>query len=64
MIHSLPSSWKSDRLKDVVMLRGERTDGASEEADYLELEDIESGTGRILNRRSTMDVIIIVLKFP
>lgn len=52
----IPSHWKTDRMKDVVNLRNEKTDLVSEDADYLELEDIESGTGRILNRRNTLDV--------
>jgi type I restriction enzyme, S subunit len=59
----LPCGWKFDRLKDVAMLRGERTDEASEIEDYLELEDLESGTGRILNRRNTMEVVSDVTLF-
>ena len=31
--------------------------------DYLELEDLESGTGRILNRRNTMEVVSDVTLF-
>lgn len=60
---ALPHDWRYERLKDVVYLRSERTSDASEEKDYLELEDIESGTGRILNRRNTMEVISDVTKF-
>ena len=60
---SLPSGWMFDRFKDVALLRNERTDEASEVEDYLELEDLESGTGRILNRRNTMDVISDVTVF-
>jgi len=52
----IPVHWRSDRMKDLVVLRNEKTDEASEEVDYLELEDIESSTGRILNRRNTVDV--------
>ena len=59
----LPAGWTFDRLKDVAALRGERTDEASEAEDYLELEDLESGTGRILNRRNTMAVVSDVTKF-
>jgi len=55
-LRNIPSNWKYDRLKDVVMLRNDRSNEASETEDYLELEDIESGTGRILNRRNTMEV--------
>jgi type I restriction enzyme S subunit len=59
----LPCGWKYDRFKDVAVLRNERTDEASEVEDYLELEDLESGTGRILNRRNTMEVISDVTVF-
>ena len=52
----LPDGWCFDRFKDVAVLRGEKTDEASAEEDYLELEDLESGTGRILNRRNTLEV--------
>ncbi len=60
---NLPSGWKFDRFKDVAILRNERTDKASEVEDYLELEDIEPGTGRIMNRRNTMEVISDVTVF-
>jgi type I restriction enzyme S subunit len=59
----LPVGWKYDRLKDVATLRNSKTDVASEEEDYLELEDIESGTGRILNRQNTVDVESAVTLF-
>ena len=62
-VMSLPSGWMFDRFKDVAALRNERTDEASEVADYLELEDLEAGTGRILNRRNTMDVVSDVTVF-
>jgi type I restriction enzyme S subunit len=55
-LDALPMGWTFDRLKDVVLLRNEKTDLASAEEDYLELEDLESGTGRILNRRNTLGV--------
>ena len=60
---NLPSGWMFDRFKDVALLRNERTDEASEVEDYLELEDLESGTGRILNRRNTMEVVSDVTVF-
>jgi len=60
---NLPSGWVFDRLKDVVALRGEKTDTASAEDDYLELEDLDSGTGRILNRRNTLEVESAVTLF-
>lgn len=55
-LDTLPTDWAFDRLKDVVTLRNEKTDEASVEEDYLELEDLESATGRILNRRNTLEV--------
>jgi len=61
--HSLPAGWRADRFKDVATLRNERTDEASEVEDYLELEDLESGTGRILNRRDTMEVVSDITRF-
>lgn len=59
----LPKGWVFDRFKDVATLRSERTDEASEVEDYLELEDLESGSGRILNRRNTMTVVSDVTVF-
>jgi type I restriction enzyme S subunit len=62
-LDSLPKGWNFDRFKDVAALRSERTDEASEVEDYLELEDLESGSGRILNRRNTMTVVSDVTVF-
>src|ERR1039458_2485222 len=62
-LNSLPAGWKFDRLKDVATIRNEKTDVASQEEDYLELEDIESGTGRILNRQDTLEVESAVTLF-
>lgn len=55
-LSELPKGWRYDRLKDVVRLRDEKTDEATAEEDYLELEDIESGSGKILGRRNTLEV--------
>ena len=55
-LDTLPRGWTFDRLKDVVILRNGKTDEKSADEDYLELEDIESGTGRILSRRNTLEV--------
>lgn len=55
-LDTLPNGWTCDRFKDVVRLRDERTDEPSPDHDYLELEDLESGSGRILNRRNTLEV--------
>ena len=62
-LENLPKAWRFDRFKDVAMLRSERTDEASEVEDYLELEDLESGSGRVLNRRNTMTVVSDVTVF-
>ena len=55
-LDDLPAGWTFDRFKDVVSLRNEKTDEASAEEDYLELEDLESCSGRILSRRNTLEV--------
>lgn len=62
-LDDLPFDWKFDRFKDVVSLRNEKTGEASEEENYLELEDLESGTGRILSRRNTLEVGSAVTRF-
>jgi type I restriction enzyme S subunit len=62
-LDTLPKSWTFDRLKDVVSLRNEKSSEASEAEDYLELEDLESGTGRILNRQNTLEVESAVTLF-
>src|SRR5258707_9581972 len=55
-LDNLPKEWTFDRLKDVVALRNERSSESTVDDDYLELEDLESGTGRILSRRNTLEV--------
>jgi type I restriction enzyme S subunit len=62
-LNDLPSDWNFDRLKDVASLRNEKIDVASEDEDYLELEDVESSSGRILNRQNTLDVESAVTLF-
>src|SRR6266566_4910428 len=62
-LDALPDGWRFDRFKDVARLRTEKSDEASEEEDYLELEDLESGTGRILSRRNTLEVESAVTLF-
>ena len=62
-LDALPRGWTFDRLKDVVTLRNGKTDEKSADEDYLELEDIESGTGRILGRRNTLEVESAVTLF-
>ena len=60
---SLPSGWDYDRMKDVVDLRDEKVFVESEEKNYLELEDLEGGSGRILSRRDTLTVESAVTRF-
>jgi len=62
-LDALPTGWTFDRLKDVIALRNEKTDLASADEDYLELEDLESGAGRILSRRNTLEVGSAVTRF-
>ena len=62
-LDALPNGWAFDRLKDVVSLRNEKSDEANTDEDYLELEDLESGTGKILNRRNTLAVESAVTLF-
>lgn len=57
------ANWRFDRFKDVARLRDEKTDEKSEKEDYLELEDFEQGTGKILNKRNTLEVESKVTKF-
>lgn len=63
MFDSIPAHWNVDRFKDVALLRNEKTDQASETEDYLELEDMESRTGKILSRRNTLEVESAVTLF-
>lgn len=63
MTQSLPKGWRYDRLKDVASLRTEKTKDKSDLADYLELEDIESWSMRILNKRNTLEVESAVTLF-
>lgn len=60
---SLPSDWTYDRMKDVVEIRGDKVVVESEEENYLELEDLEGGRGRILSRRNTLGVESAVTRF-
>ncbi len=55
--------WDIDRFKDVARLRNEKTDEKSDENNYLELEDIDQGTGNLLSTRNTLEVESKVTKF-
>lgn len=59
----IPLHWDFDRVKDVSRLRDEKTTIQSEEQNYLELEDIDQGTGRIFGYRNTSEVASAVMKF-
>lgn len=59
----IPKGWNVDRLKDVVNLRNIKTDENSEAEDYLELEDIDQSTGKILSKRNTLKVESAVTLF-
>ncbi|MBI4331581.1 MAG: restriction endonuclease subunit S [Chloroflexi bacterium] len=63
LLDTLPAAWNFDRLKDLVTLRNDKTDVPSVDEDYLELEDVESGTGQILGRRNTLEVESAVTLF-
>lgn len=55
--------WNIDRFKDVARLRNGKTDEKSDENNYLELEDIDQGTGNLLSTRNTLEVESKVTKF-
>jgi type I restriction enzyme S subunit len=59
----IPVHWKIKRLKSIAGLRDEKTNEKSSECDYVELEDIEQGTGRLLGRRNTLEVASAVNLF-
>ncbi|CAG0938438.1 Type-1 restriction enzyme EcoKI specificity protein [Candidatus Brocadiaceae bacterium] len=52
----LPETWTCDRMKDIASLRNDKTAETSSKDDYLELEDLDSGTGKLLSKRNTLDV--------
>jgi len=59
----IPKHWKVDRIKDVSQLREDKVKVNSEERNYLELEDMEQGTGQIVSFRDTTEVVSAVMKF-
>ena len=59
----LPVGWRYDRLKDIVSLRNDKTSDKSSEQNYLELEDIEQGTGNLLSKKNTLDVESAIIRF-
>lgn len=63
LFKNAPNNWGVDRMKDVVLLRDKKTSERGDEVDYIELEDIESGSGRLLNKRNTLEVESAVTLF-
>lgn len=59
----IPKGWQLDRLKDLVSLRDEKSTEKSNIENYIELEDLDQGTGRLLSVRSTANVESAVMKF-
>ena len=59
----LPVEWRYDRLKDIVSLRNDKTSDKSSKQNYLELEDIEQGTGNLLSKKNTLDVESAIIRF-
>jgi type I restriction enzyme, S subunit len=62
-LNDLPKGWLYDRLKDIVSLRNDKVFDESLEDNYLELEDIEQGTGKLLSIKNTFNVESSVIKF-
>lgn len=60
---AVPAEWSSDRLKDVVGLRSHKSEVKSAEKNYVELEDLQSGSGKLLSRRDTLSVESAVTSF-
>jgi len=55
-LNNIPETWCYDRMKAVVSLRNLKTKEKSPKKDYLELEDIESGTGKLISKRESLNV--------
>ena len=55
-LNNIPETWCYDRMKTVVSLRNLKTKEKSPKKDYLELEDIESGTGKLISKRESLNV--------
>jgi type I restriction enzyme S subunit len=59
----IPMHWSTDRVKDVSSLRDEKIQVKSANQDYLELENLEQGTGRVINFKDTLEVGSKVMRF-
>lgn len=59
----IPVHWKIDRLKDVSQLRSTKIKEKSSLRDYLELEDLEKETGRLIRKRNSLGVASQMTRF-
>ena len=59
----IPEHWKTDRVKDVSKLRDEKVQIKSSDKNYLELENLEQGTGKVIGFQDTLEVISKVMTF-
>ncbi len=62
-IGKIPNGWEIDRVKDVVFLRNTKSDDKDDVENYIELEDIEQKTGRLIAKRNTLGVESAVTLF-
>ena len=53
-IGDIPNDWNIDRFKDIAILRNEKIKENSTKQDYVELEDIEQSTGKLLSVRTKL----------
>jgi type I restriction enzyme S subunit len=60
---AIPSHWKADRVKDISSLRDQKTRVKLKDENYLELENIEQGTGKVLSFQNTLEVSSAVMEF-
>ncbi|MDC0554869.1 restriction endonuclease subunit S [Flavobacteriaceae bacterium] len=59
----IPEHWKTDRVKDVSRLRDEKIQIKSSDKNYLELENLEQGTGKVIDFQDTLEVASKVMTF-
>ncbi len=59
----IPNHWKVDRVKDVSSLRDEKVKIKSAEYNYLELENLEQGTGKVISFKNTLEVGSAVMRY-
>lgn len=59
----IPVHWETDRIKDVSKLRDEKVEIKSSDKNYLELENIEQETGKVIDFQDTLEVASKVMTF-